>query len=87
MIDKVVTGGQAGADQGALRAARAAGIATGGYALAGWVTEAGPAPWLAFFGLVELPGADTRPADVGTSRKPMRPSCSATGQAPGRRAW
>jgi integrase len=42
VIEKVVTGGQAGADQGGLRAARAAGIATGGFAPKGWATEAGP---------------------------------------------
>jgi hypothetical protein len=54
-VEKVISGGQTGADQGALRAARAAGIATGGWAPAGWETEAGPAPWLAGFGLVECP--------------------------------
>src|SRR5262245_49041797 len=67
MIDKLVSGGQTGADQGALRAARAAGIPTGGWAPKGWLTE-GPldeeghpwpkevtAPWLADFGLVECP--------------------------------
>jgi hypothetical protein len=53
VIEKVVTGGQAGADQGALRAARTAGIATGGFAPQGWVTEAGAAPWLGEFDLVE----------------------------------
>lgn len=52
---KIVTGGQSGADQGALVAARAAGIATGGWAPKGWRTEAGPAPWLADFGLIECP--------------------------------
>jgi hypothetical protein len=58
VLERIITGGQTGADQGALRAARAAGLATGGYAPAGWVTEEGPAPSLAFYGLVELPGAD-----------------------------
>jgi len=46
MLERIITGGQIGADQGALRAARAAGIATGGWAPAGWETEAGPAPEL-----------------------------------------
>ncbi len=32
MIERILTGGQTGADQAALRAARAAGIATGGWA-------------------------------------------------------
>lgn len=52
---KVISGGQTGVDQAALRAARAAGLPTGGWACKGWVTEAGPAPWLADFGLVECP--------------------------------
>ncbi|HJZ54171.1 MAG TPA: putative molybdenum carrier protein, partial [Gemmataceae bacterium] len=62
MIERVITGGQTGADQGGLRAARAAGIATGGFAARGWETEAGPAPWLADFGLVECetPGYPAR---------------------------
>ncbi len=55
MIEKVVSGGQTGADQGGLRAARAAGLATGGWAPQGWETEQGPAPWLSEFGLVECP--------------------------------
>jgi hypothetical protein len=58
MIAKVTSGGQTGADQAALRAARAAGIPTGGYAPKGWLTEDGPAPWLADFGLTEMPTAD-----------------------------
>jgi hypothetical protein len=61
MLTKVVSGGQTGADQAALRAARAAGIATGGWAPLGWLVEAEggrrdvPAPWLEGFGLVECP--------------------------------
>ncbi len=42
-------------DQAALRAARAVGIATGGWAPRGWMTLDGPAPWLADYGLVEHP--------------------------------
>ena len=52
---KIVSGGQTGADQGALIAASAAGIETGGWAPKGWRTEDGPAPWLADFGLIECP--------------------------------
>jgi Circularly permutated YpsA SLOG family len=55
MIERIISGGQTGADQAALRAARAAGIPTGGFASLGWETEAGPAPWLADWGLVECP--------------------------------
>lgn len=49
----LISGGQTGADQGALLAAKKLGIRTGGYAPAGWKTEAGPAPWLADYGLVQ----------------------------------
>lgn len=50
------SGGQTGADQGSLQAAKAAGIQTGGFAARRWLTETGPAPWLASFGLVEMDG-------------------------------
>jgi hypothetical protein len=62
VISKLITGGQTGADQAALRAARAAGIPTGGWAPLGWETEDGPAPWLEGFGLVECdePGYPAR---------------------------
>jgi Circularly permutated YpsA SLOG family len=53
VIEKVVTSSQGRADQAGLHAARAAGIAIGGFAPKGWATEAGAAPWLAEFGLVE----------------------------------
>ncbi len=54
---KIVSGGQTGVDQAALRAAKARGVPTGGWAPRGWVTEDGPAPWLAKFGLKECPRA------------------------------
>ena len=47
----VISGGQTGVDQAALRAARSCGIPTGGWAPRGWLTEDGPAPWLADYGL------------------------------------
>lgn len=50
---KVISGGQTGVDQAALKAARRLGIETGGLAPKGWRTEAGPAPWLADYGLIE----------------------------------
>lgn len=53
MIERIVSGGQNGVDQAALRAARAVGIATGGWAPRGFATLDGPAPWLADYGLVE----------------------------------
>ena len=57
----MIRGGQTGADQGGLRAARAAGIPTSGFAPKGWLIESEdgrhnvPAPWLAEYGLVECP--------------------------------
>src|SRR5262249_12492939 len=39
LLDKVISGGQTGADQGALRAARATGIPTGGWAPRRWLVE------------------------------------------------
>jgi hypothetical protein len=53
VVELVVSGGQTGVDQAALRAAKAAGLRTGGWAARAWMTEAGPAPWLAGYGLTE----------------------------------
>jgi hypothetical protein len=53
---RITSGGQTGADLGALVAARLAGVPTGGHAPSGWQTESGPAPWLADYGLVQCPG-------------------------------
>ena len=53
-LRKIISGGQTGADQGALIAAREMGITTGGIAPLGWLTEEGPREeLLASFGLVE----------------------------------
>lgn len=58
----ILSGGQTGVDQAALRAARAAGLSTAGVAARGWLTEDGAAPWLAEYGLVEAaaPGYPAR---------------------------
>jgi hypothetical protein len=54
-IGKVISGGQTGVDIAALRAARSAGIETGGWCPKGWRTELGPQPdLLKEFGLREL---------------------------------
>jgi hypothetical protein len=58
MIGRIISGGQTGVDQAALRAARACGIPTGGWAPKGFRTEDGPAPWLADVGLREHASAD-----------------------------
>ena len=50
---KIISGGQTGADQGGLLAARDLGIKTGGWAPKGWITEVGPYPFLRYFGLVQ----------------------------------
>ncbi|HYE79175.1 MAG TPA: putative molybdenum carrier protein [bacterium] len=54
-VERVVSGGQTGADQGGLRGAQDAAVPTAGWAPKGWLTEDGPAPWLAALGLLEYP--------------------------------
>lgn len=46
MINLVISGGQTGADQAGLRAAKKLGLATSGYVPLGCKTDDGPAPWL-----------------------------------------
>lgn len=54
MIEKVISGGQTGADIGALVGAKRAGVATGGTAAQNWMTERGPQESvLRGFGLAE----------------------------------
>lgn len=56
MIERVISGGQVGADIAGLRAAKKLGIPTSGYAPVGWSTTRGPQPeLLKSFGLVEAP--------------------------------
>lgn len=55
----ICSGGQTGADFGALVGAKACGVATGGYAPKGFRTERGPRPELgSIYGLVELDTED-----------------------------
>jgi len=49
-LRKIISGGQTGADQGGLLAAREANYQTGGWLPKGWMTETGPRPDLADFG-------------------------------------
>ena len=56
----IVSGGQTGADQGALRAAKEEGLPTEGWVPLGWKTDAGPAPWLADYNLRECRVAQYR---------------------------
>jgi hypothetical protein len=54
MIEKIVSGGQTGADQGGLLAAKVFGVSTGGHAPKGYRTLDGPCPQLReLFGLEE----------------------------------
>lgn len=57
MIEKVISGGQTGADQAGLSVARNLSITTGGWATKGYRTSIGPNPDLLgnTFGLVEMP--------------------------------
>ena len=60
---RIISGGQTGADQGGLFAARELAIPTGGTAPHGWLTETGPEEQLLrSFGLIEClqPGYDSR---------------------------
>ena len=56
MIEKLITGGQSGAEQEAWASARRAGVATGGYMPRGFATEDGANPRLgALYGAIEFP--------------------------------
>lgn len=62
-LTKIISGGQTGADTGALLAARQLDIETGGFAPQGWLTENGPQEEnLRRFGLIECeePGYPAR---------------------------
>ena len=55
MLSKVISGGQNGVDQAALRAAKKSGLATGGYMPSNYLTLDGPRPDLAIeYGMVAL---------------------------------
>lgn len=52
-VTKIISGGQTGADQAGLYAAKQLGLATGGWAPKGWRTETGSNPSLKDFGLIQ----------------------------------
>jgi hypothetical protein len=63
MLRRVISGGQTGVDQAALRAAKAAGLETGGWMPLGWLTEDGPRPdFASLYGMTECdrPGYPAR---------------------------
>jgi hypothetical protein len=56
MVDKIISGGQTGADQAAWRSARAFGVPTGGWMPKGFLTEDGPRPeFIEQYGAAEMP--------------------------------
>ena len=64
MLKKIVSGGQTGADQNALVAAKYLGLETGGYCPIGWKTDSGSAKnLLQRYGLVEF-GVGYRPRTI-----------------------
>ena len=59
MVERVISGGQTGADEAGLAVAKELGIPTGGYIPKGWLTETGPRPDLAIaYGMTEAATAD-----------------------------
>jgi hypothetical protein len=61
MLERIIRGGQTGAEQAAWRAAKAYGVTTGGWMPKGFLTEAGPRPeFAALYGAVETPTANYR---------------------------
>jgi hypothetical protein len=68
-LKKIISGGQTGADQGGLLAAALFnGIETGGWIPRGFLTEYGPAPWLADLGLVETKSNKYQPRTYTNAR-------------------
>lgn len=58
MIEKIISGGQTGADRGALEAAKKLGLATGGYIVKGYLTEKGEDLSLKQFNLKQIDTID-----------------------------
>lgn len=69
VLDKVISGGQSGADHGGLVAARKAGVATGGWMPRGFRTLDGPKPGRArLYGLREHPSPAYPPRTFANAR-------------------
>jgi Circularly permutated YpsA SLOG family len=61
MLDKIISGGQSGADQAGWRAAKAFGVSSGGWMPKGFLAEDGPHPEFAdHYGAAELPAESVR---------------------------
>jgi Circularly permutated YpsA SLOG family len=86
MPERVITGGQTGADQAGLRAAKAFGIATGGFMPRGFLTEDGPRPdFSELYGAVECPDPGLYRARWRTSATPTQRCGSERRLRPARR--
>lgn len=69
LLSKVISGGQTGADQGGLEAAKILGLETGGYIPYGFLTSEGPRPDLKdSFNLTELPPMNLSKAYIQRSK-------------------
>ncbi|MGO9405966.1 MAG: YpsA SLOG family protein, partial [Acidimicrobiales bacterium] len=61
MLEKIISGGQSGADRAGWRAAKAFGVSSGGWMPRGFLTEDGPHPEFADqYGAAELPADSVR---------------------------
>ena len=58
MVEKLISGGQTGADSCILRVGVGLGIGTGGLVPKGWLTEQGPKPALRRYGFTESDSSD-----------------------------
>jgi hypothetical protein len=80
ILEKVISGGQTGADQAGLRAAKAFGIPTGGWMPLGFTTLAGPRPeFYDLYGMREFNCAGYAPrtwANVRDSDGTLRFACN-----------
>lgn len=63
-LQKVISGGQTGADRTGLECAQALGLETGGTVPKGWRTDEGPDPSLAAFGCVEHESSEYPPRTI-----------------------
>lgn len=68
MLTKIISGGQTGADQGGLVAAKQLGLQTGGTAPKGFRTDTGPNRELANYGLVEHSNSSYKPRTIENVR-------------------
>src|SRR4051812_1899239 len=87
MLDRVISGGQTGADQAGWRAARRFGLPTGGWMPKGFLTEDGPCPgFKASYGAAEMPTASDPARTYANVRDSDATVWFGTRSSPGARA-